>query len=161
LEDGIFGETVTLKALLGVGFIVLAGIQLFGPARTNPQIVPAHTLAAKVPIPDHIQAVLTRSCGDCHSNATRWPWYSRVAPVSWAVVGDVNQGRDHMNLSDWNHTPEEGADLLDGICRQIKRRRMPLTGYTWMHWDAKLSDEEIKQVCTWANDSAEQLVASH
>jgi hypothetical protein len=144
-----------------MGLIVLAGIQMFGPARTNPQTAPAQALAAKVPVPDHVRTVLQRSCMDCHSNETRWPWYSRVAPISWAVVGDVNQGRDHMNLSEWTYTPEEGADLLDNVCRQIKRRKMPLTGYTWMHWDSKLSDEEIKQVCAWANDSADRLVASH
>ena len=81
--------------------------------------------------------------------------------MSWGVVGDVNNGRDHLNMSDWRYTPEEGAELLDGMCKQVKRRRMPLTAYTWMHSGVKLSDEEIKQVCAWANDSAERLVASH
>jgi hypothetical protein len=152
---------VTLKVILGVGLIVLAGIQVVGPARTNPPTAPSQALSAKVPIPDHVQAVLSRACLDCHSNQTRWPWYSHIAPVSWGVIGDVNEGRDHMNLSDWHYTPEEGADLLDGICKQIKRRRMPLTAYTWMHWDAKLSDDDIKRVCAWANEASERLVASH
>jgi uncharacterized membrane protein len=152
---------VSLKALLGVGLIVLAGIQLFGPARTNPQTAPAQALAARVPVPDHVQSVLRRSCMDCHSNETRWPWYSYIAPMSWAVVGDVNQGRDHLNLSDWKSTPEEGADLMDSVCRQIKRRKMPLSSYLYVHWDAKLTDEEIKQVCAWTDEAAEKLMASH
>jgi hypothetical protein len=152
---------VTLKALLGVGLIVLAGVQFFGPARTNPATAPAQALGAKIPIPDHVQTVLSRSCMDCHSNRTHWPWYSYVAPVSWGVIGDVNNGRDHMNMSDWRYTPEEGADLIDGICKQVRRRRMPLTAYTWMHREAPLSDAEIKQVCAWSKDAAEQLVPSH
>jgi Haem-binding domain len=152
---------VTLKALLGVGLLVLAGIQVFGPARTNPPSSPGNALSAKVPIPDHVQKVLSRSCADCHSHETHWPWYSYVAPVSWGVVGDVNNGRDHMNMSDWRYAPEEGAELIDGMCKQVRRRRMPLTAYTWMHRDAKLSDEEIKQVCAWTKDAADQLVPSH
>jgi uncharacterized membrane protein len=152
---------VTLKALLAVGIVVLAGIQMFGPARTNPPIAPGQSLAAKVPVPDHIHTVLKRSCMDCHSNETEWPWYSHIAPVSWGVIGDVNNGRDHLNMSNWRYSPEEGAELLDGMCKQVKRRRMPLTAYTWVHSGSKLTDDEIKQVCAWANDSAERLVASH
>lgn len=152
---------MTLKALFGLGLLVLAGIQMVGPARTNPPSAPAQALSAKVPIPDHVQAVLARSCADCHSNQTRWPWYAYVAPVSWGVIGDVNNGRDHMNLSDWRYSPEEGADLIDGICKQVKRRRMPLSMYLWMHGDAKLTDDEIKQVCAWTKDAADQLMPSH
>jgi cytochrome c553 len=152
---------MTLKALLGLGLLVLAGIQVFGPARTNPAASPAQALSAKVPIPDPVQSILNRSCADCHSNQTRWPWYSHIAPISWQVIGDVNAGRDHMNLSDWNATPEEGADLLDNICKQVRRHRMPLPMYTWMHADAKLSDDDIKALCTWSKDAAEQLVPSH
>ena len=152
---------MTLKAVLGLGLLVLAGIQLMGPARTNPAIAPAQTLASKVQIPDDVQKVLARSCADCHSHETHWPWYSYVAPVSWGVIGDVNNGRDHMNLSDWHYTPEEGAELIDGICKQVRRKRMPLTAYTWMHGDSKLSDAEIKVVCAWSKDAAEQLVPSH
>jgi hypothetical protein len=152
---------VTLKALVAMGVMVLAGIQIFGPARTNPESAPAQALRAKVPVPAHIDAVLSRSCKDCHSNETRWPWYSYVAPGSWIVVGDVNNGRDHMNLSDWHYTPEEGSDLLDKVCKQIKRHRMPLPQYTWLHRDSKLSDDEIKQLCSWANDASDRLMPSH
>jgi hypothetical protein len=152
---------VTLKAVLGLGLLMLAGIQMLGPARTNPPLSPANALAAKVQIPDHVQKVLSRSCADCHSHETTWPWYSYVAPVSWAVIGDVNNGRDHMNLSDWHYSPEEGAELIDGICKQVRRKRMPLTAYTWMHRGSRLSDDEIKQVCAWSKDAAEQLVPSH
>jgi len=150
-----------LRGLLATAIIVLAGMQFFGPARTNPATTPAQALAAKIAVPDDIHAVLKRSCWDCHSNETQWPWYAHVAPMSWGVIGDVNEGRDHLNFTDWHYSPEEGADLLDGICKQIKRKRMPLPSYTWIHWGAKLSDAEIKRLCTWANDSAERLVASH
>jgi uncharacterized membrane protein len=152
---------VTLKVVLGVALLVLVGIQFFGPARTNPASSPTQALAAKVSVPDDVQKVLARSCADCHSHATHWPWYSYVAPVAWGVIGDVNNGRDHLDMSDWRYSPEEGAELIDGICKQVRRRRMPLTAYLWMHRDAKLTDEEIKLVCAWSKDAAEQLVPSH
>jgi hypothetical protein len=150
-----------LRGLLAMGVVVLAGIQFFGPARTNPATAPAQAVSAKMPVPENVHAVLKRSCWDCHSNETQWPWYSHVAPMSWAVVGDVNEGRDHLNFSNWRYTSEEGADLLDKVCKQIKKGKMPLPSYTWIHRSAKLSDTEIKLLCTWANDSADRLVASH
>ena len=80
-------------------------------------------------IPDKIEAVqsiLDRSCRNCHSNQTVWPWYSHVAPVSWNVIWHVNDGRGSMNMSDWPAGPEEAADLLDGICDEVKKGKMPM-----------------------------------
>jgi hypothetical protein len=150
-----------LRGLLAMAVIVLAGIQFFGPAGTNPQTSPSKALAAKLAIPNDVQATLKRSCWDCHSNETQWPWYAHVAPMSWAVIGDVNEGRDHMNFSDWKYTAEEGSDLLDGVCKQIKRHKMPLPSYLLIHWNAKLSDAEIKTLCAWASDASDHLMPSH
>jgi hypothetical protein len=149
------------RALLVAAVVVLAGLQFVGPARTNPRRTPSSALAAKVTVPDDVNKVLKRSCWNCHSSETVWPWYSYVAPISWRVIDDVNEARKQMDLTDWRYSPEEGADLLDGICQQIKRHRMPLPLYTRIHGDARLSDEEIRRVCAWAGDAADRLVASH
>jgi hypothetical protein len=150
-----------LRNLLAMGLVVLAGIQFFGPARTNPQAAPSQALFAKMAVPADVQATIKRSCWDCHSNETQWPWYAHVAPMSWAVVGDVNNGRGQMNFSDWKYSPEEGSDLLDKICKEIKRHKMPLPSYTWIHWSAKLSDPEIKRLCAWSSDASDLLMPSH
>lgn len=152
---------VIFKAIVAVVMVVFAGLQFMGPAKTNPPVTPAETLHAKVPIPAEVHGVLSRACWNCHSRETRWPWYSYVAPLSWTVIGHVEEGREHLDFTNWTHSPEEGADLLDEVCTQVKRRRMPLREYTWMHWSAALTEADIKRLCAWASDTADKLMASH
>ena len=84
--------------LMGIPLIAAAiGIQFIRPARTNPAIDPTRTLAATTELPHETAVVLERACRDCHSNDTRWPWYSNVAPISWFVIDHVNHGRSHFN----------------------------------------------------------------
>src|SRR5215216_3654983 len=71
------------------------------PAKTNPVSDPSAALEAHVQIDPKVGAILKRSCYDCHSNNTRWPWYSNVAPVSWFVIDHVNEGRRDLNFSEW------------------------------------------------------------
>jgi Haem-binding domain len=148
-----------LKRTLLVLAAALVVAQFVGPKRTNPPTDPAKTLTQKTPIPADVDAILTRSCRNCHSNETKWPWYSHVAPVSWAVIRDVNEGRAHMNLSEWTHTAEEGADLLDSACKQVRRGSMPMASYTWIHRSAVLSDADKKTLCRWTADAADALMS--
>jgi Haem-binding domain len=150
-----------IRAILVTVVVVFAGLQFFGPAKTNPPVTPQRTLHAKVPIPEDVHKTLSRSCWNCHSRETVWPWYSYVAPMSWMVVNDVNEAREHMDFTDWDHSPEEGADLMDSVCTQVKKGKMPLREYTWMHRSAKLTENDVKQICTWANATADQLMSSH
>jgi hypothetical protein len=149
-----------LKRLLLFALVVLLVLQFVGPARTNPASDPANSLATKVTIPPDVNALLTRACRDCHSNATRWPWYAYVAPVSWLVISDVNHGREHYNLSNWTETSEEGADLLDEMCQEVKEGKMPLPRYLLMHSEAKLTDADRKLLCDWSNAAAAQMAES-
>ena len=80
---------------------VAAGIQFVRPARTNPPTDPTATLLTRVHVPADVGAILERACRDCHSNDTKWPWYSNVAPVSWFVINHGNHGRSHFNYSEW------------------------------------------------------------
>jgi hypothetical protein len=150
-----------VRGTLAVFVLVFAGLQFFGPAKTNPPVTQERTLHAKAPIPADVHATLSRGCWNCHSRETKWPWYSYVAPMSWLVVGDVNTAREHLDFTNWDYSPEEGADLMDSICTQVKRGKMPLKQYVWMHGDAKLSENDVKRLCAWANDTADQLMASH
>ena len=87
---------------------------------------------------------------------TREPWGAVLRCVPLEGVARHGFTSRQLRLS-----PEEGADLMDSVCTQIKRRRMPLREYTWMHWGAKLSEDEVKRLCAWAGDTADQLMASH
>jgi Haem-binding domain len=150
-----------VKGVLVAALVVFIGLQFVGPARTNPPVTPARTLHAKAPIPGEVHEILSRSCWNCHSNETQWPWYAYLAPISWNVIGHVNEGREHLNFSDWRKSPEEGADLMDEVCTQVKKGKMPIRQYTWMHWRATLTPADVKRLCDWANDTADALMASH
>ena len=120
--------TVSRSPLLAL-FVLFLAIQIVRPARTNPPADPARTLEAHVEVPPNVEAILTRACADCHSNRTRWPWYSSVAPVSWLVVNDVNEGRRHLNFSDWEHRHRHEESPFDEICKQTRDGDMPPWSY--------------------------------
>lgn len=107
-----------------------------------------------------IAAVLKRSCMDCHSNRTVWPWYSYVAPMSWLVERDVRRGRDHMNLSDWHqYNLNRQENLLADIASAVKNGEMPLPQYTLVHRNAKLSIADTDLVYGWARIERRKLKA--
>jgi len=96
---------------------------------------------------------LVRACGNCHSNHTDWPWYSHVAPVSWWIARDVREGRESLNLSEWEtYSAPQRRDKLESICGLISTGRMPPRQYRSMHPEAKLTEMEKEAVCAWANE---------
>ena len=140
-------------ALLGFCGLV-AGIQLIRPARTNPPVDQSHTLEAVVFVPPKIESILQRACDDCHSDLTRWPWYSNVAPVSWFVIDHVDSGRRHVNFSEWlrrdtKNPAEYTRERFQAMCRQMQTGDMPLTSYLLVHRTAKLSQDDIETICQW------------
>ena len=108
-----------------------------------------------------VARLLDRSCSDCHSQNTVWPWYSEVAPVSWVVIDDVQQGRRHLNLSDWAKYPPGGArDKLHQICKEVKDGGMPLREYLWAHRDRQLTPQEQATICEWTDAERQRLADS-
>lgn len=133
------------------------GAQIVRPARTNPPTNPAEGLARHVTVPADVAAILDRSCRDCHSNDTRWPWYSHVSPASWLVIDHVNHGRSHFNLSEWGrYDRSRRTELLKSSCALARRGAMPMPSYRLMHRRARLSPADIETLCAWAMPSATQ-----
>lgn len=159
MKRKIFVKILKWTAItLGGIFVVL---QVIRPARTNPPIDEARTLQAYSQLTPQAAVVLDRACNDCHSNQTRWPWYTNVAPVSWVVINHVNEGRRQMNFSDWaQYSQDEQARLLKKICREVKSGGMPLGSYLWIHRDAKLSSDDVKVLCDWASAEGERLATA-
>jgi hypothetical protein len=132
--------------------LLFAGAQFVRPARTNPPVVPGRPLEERVAVPPEVAEVLARSCADCHSNRTAWPWYSHVAPASWFVAEHVEEGRRELNFSDWSrYTPRESADVLRRVCHLARVGRMPLDSYTLLHPRARLSPRDIQTLCDWTS----------
>lgn len=131
-------KTIVLWGVLGGGaLLMLAQLVPYGRDHKNPPV----TQAAKFPSAKTEQ-IFADSCGDCHSNKTKWPWYTNVAPASWLVLSDVNGGREHMNVSEWDR-PQPSVDR---VVRQIQSGEMPPLKYTIMpnHAGARLSGKDKK-----------------
>jgi hypothetical protein len=145
----------------GVGLIAfLVAGQLIRPARTNPPTNPALTLEATAHPPAAIVAMLDRSCGDCHTNRTRWPWYTNVAPISWWIIDHVDEGRRRVSFSEWgSYDLARQRKELDQICRRVGRHNMPLTSYLLVHRDAVLSDADRRAICDWTDSLMSTLSA--
>jgi hypothetical protein len=99
-----------------------------------------------------VAAVFTRACVDCHSNNTVWPWYSYVPPASWLIERDVKEGRSHFNVSTWAaYSSEKKREILADIARVAANREMPVRQYLLIHKDARLSNEDVQTLISWAS----------
>lgn len=122
-------------------------------------IDPALGLSARTPVPMHVMSTLRRACFDCHSNETRWPWYSSLPIASWLIARDVRSGRSQVNFSRWTeYNPFDRADQLDKVCEMAKTRAMPPQPYRMLHTEARLSDADIAELCGWTRTEATRLV---
>jgi hypothetical protein len=139
--------------------VLLLGMQLFRPDRTNPPEDANRTLFAVTTVPPDVARILQVSCLDCHSHRTDWPWYSNVAPVSWMLADHVSEGRHEMNFSTWADLDANRAQkLLGEICEEVEEGAMPEPTYLWMHRDARLSEQEKAALCAWAAAQRSQLL---
>lgn len=153
------GRSLTRWFLVALAALLVAA-QFVPVRRTNPPSDPQRDITAHVAVPPVVASALDRSCRDCHAHRTRWPWYSRVAPVSWMVVDDVNSGRRHLNLSEWaEYDGNKAAEKLKDVCDEITSGEMPDFKYTLLHRDARLSDSEVQAICGWANAERTKLLA--
>jgi hypothetical protein len=135
-------------------------MQFVRPAKTNPSYDESRALQAHAQVSPEVESILRRACYDCHSNATTWPWYSDVAPVSWFVVDHVNHGRKHLNFSDWaRYDRKDAEELLEGIDETVRERAMPLSSYLILHPEAKLTDEDVKLLVDWARSERQRLAS--
>jgi hypothetical protein len=146
-----------VKFVVSALVIFLVAIQLVQPKRTNPPVSPSRSLAAHVTIPPQVQATLMRTCGDCHSNQTVWPWFSHIAPLSWGITDDVNQGRRHMNFDDWEaqESAKVANDRVIDICKEIQTNGMPPFSYRIVHRASRLKMQEIELICSWSQSFRE------
>jgi len=129
--------------------VIIVGLQFVPVHRTNPPIT------WDINAPENVSSILRTSCYDCHSNETRWPWYSYIAPVSYFIASDVNEGRKHLNFSEWDkYDAKRRSKKMDGVAELVEKGVMPLSIYTLIHTDAKMSPEKIQAIKKWvaAND---------
>lgn len=125
--------------------IVIALIQFIPVDRTNKPVDKKVNFVDVFKTPSNARAVLKKACYDCHSNETVYPSYAYVAPISWSVKHHINEGREHLNFSEWgtyNRELKEG--MLKNAAADLKEKRMPLAGYVAQHPEARLTEAETK-----------------
>ena len=138
------------RIILLLALVLLALAQVVPVARQNPPVV------ADLHAPPAVADTLREACYDCHSHETRWPWYARVAPVSWLLAHDVNEGREHLNFSTWGTLgPRKRVRLLGKIAEDVEEGEMPPWLYTLPHPTARLAAPERQALIAWARSEAQ------
>jgi heme-binding protein len=147
-----------LKIALLVFIVAIIVIQFFRPDRLHTDEITQDHIIRKMNVPDSALSILKRSCYDCHSNHTTWPWYSNISPVSWLVADDVKEGRKKMNFSEWGKLSQSKQVLrLESICEQIKEGEMPLPNYLIIHTNAVLTEHDKEILCQWSEKEKQKL----
>jgi hypothetical protein len=144
--------------LLGVASVVTFASVMVHPSGPVKAVKSAQPLLAGTDIDPAVLSVIERSCQNCHSDRTEWPWYSHIAPMSWLVEGDVSEARSHMNLSRWDeYGLDEKLDILARVGAVVRSHQMPPARYTLIHGSAKLSPAERQQIYGWAHAERKRL----
>ena len=128
------------KKFLVLVVLTLVGIQFIPNNQTEGVVNPIEAFETEN---EEVSAILNKACMDCHSNETVYPWYASVAPVSFFVNGHIEEGREHLNFSEWNtYSIKDREHVIEELLEVIEKKEMPMLTYWLVHWDAKITDEE-------------------
>jgi len=141
----------TLGIVFVIGFIVM---QLIPTQRSNPKTDPSLEIKARA----DVKAIFKRSCYDCHSNETKWPWYSSIAPMKWFIARDVHVGRQWLNFSEWESYDEKKKKKLKEMIFTAVGLAMPLGMYVQAHPEAKLSAKDREIIRNWTGLTPEDVM---
>jgi hypothetical protein len=143
-----------LRIALVAALAALALAQAVPVERTNPPVL------SEVRAPPAVLAALKKSCWDCHSNETVWGWHTKIAPISWLVAHDVNEGREELNFSRWNAIGgEKLAKLAKKLPEEVEEGEMPPSLYVLAHPSAKPSDAERAAIIGWGRTLGTEAAA--
>lgn len=136
------------KIVLGF-LVVLILIQFIRPEKNESSDMTNH-ISQVVDIPSEVNEIIKTSCADCHSNFTKYPWYSEIAPVSWYLAQHVNEGKEHLNFSEWtSYNQDQLNHILKDLNEELEEHKMPLKSYLLIHDEAIMDDVQYKTVLNW------------
>lgn len=140
------------KILLALVLLGLA-VQFIRPAKNLGVSEGPDFIGAKHPVPAEVRTVLARSCYDCHSDRTNYPWYAEIQPVGWWLAYHVNDARKHLNFSAFaRYEPKRAEHKLEELVEKVEQGEMPLHSYLWLHRNARLSAAEQRLLTDWAEN---------
>lgn len=138
--------------------LIFIGIQFIRPPKNEGAAEAPSDITHFVTVPDTVKKLLKRSCYDCHSNHTAYPWYARISPASLWLARHIKQGKAELNFTDFaQYSRRRMNTKLSSIADQVEEREMPLKSYLWMHGTARLSDAEVSLISRWTEAAREEL----
>lgn len=138
------------STVLWIFLLLIVGIQLIQPAKNQTELATDNESIVDLEVPLEVVEILKASCFDCHSNHTNYPWYSRIAPISWVMAHHISEGKEHLNFSEWQHyNAYQKEHLLEELNEAIEDHKMPLKSYLLMHEEAQLGHQEQQYILEW------------
>ncbi|SFE03231.1 heme-binding domain-containing protein [Flavobacterium phragmitis] len=140
------------KFLISIAVILIA-IQFFQPEKNISKESSYNSIEKQYAIPSNVNLLLRTSCYDCHSNNTKYPWYSNIQPVGWWLSNHINEGKRELNFDEFNsYTLEKKKKKISEIIKEIDKKDMPLSSYTLIHRNAELTAEQQQEIIQWAKN---------
>lgn len=138
--------------------VVIIAIQFFRPKRNENNQAAKADISTVLFMPERVESVLKQSCYDCHSNTTRYPWYTEIQPFGWWLAGHIGEGKEELNFNEFgNYSRRRQRSKLNAVANSIEDGTMPLSSYTLIHRNAKLSDTEKKLIISWVHGIKDSL----
>ena len=138
--------------IVGWAVVTLVVAQFFSPQKNEGNLNMDAFLAETKPSKE-VQKILEISCFDCHSNVTKYPWYSKITPVNFWMEHHVEEAKDELNFSNWSaYSLKRKEHKFEEIYEEVEEKEMPLNSYTWTHTEANLSQEQISSIVNWAKE---------
>ena len=153
-----------IKKILIVLLVVFIAIQFFRPAKNinTATADTANNISKVFYVPDSVHSILKTSCYNCHSNNTYYPWYAAIQPAAWWLQDHVNEGKKEVNFDEFaTYSPRRQYKKFEEIIEQVKEEEMPLSSYTLIHRNAKLSKLQSATLTDWANEQQESMKAKY
>jgi len=147
-----------IKKVAYILLAILIIIQFIRPARNISSAEQVNHISKKYTVPANVNTVLEKACNDCHSNNTIYPWYTNIQPVGFWMDDHVKDGKDELNLSEFlTYSPKKARHKMEEVVDVVKEGEMPLDSYTWIHTEAKLTQEEKSALTDWASALVTQI----
>ncbi len=139
------------KILLVLAIIFIA-IQFIPVSLNQSDNISENDIIRTLNPPEEIALMLKTSCYDCHSNNTVYPWYDKIAPISWWVADHIDEAKEELNFSEWASFDQKRKDKkLKEMIEELEEGEMPLNSYLIIHREAKLSAIQVGQLKNWIN----------
>jgi len=147
-----------MKKIAIITIVALIVIQFVRPQKNISPQPQVNAIEQHYSVPPNVSSLLKTACYDCHSNNTHYPWYNNMQPIAWWLSSHVNEGKKELNFDEFNLYPtEKKKKKLSEIAKTMKKGEMPLSSYTFIHTDAKLSGKEQQEIIDWAKSLGETL----